>query len=369
MNNDSIQAQGLRCWWPFWEPQIPGQAAPMAMEYGKFGLHFYPSANTNMAPDPIMGTCWTGVPNPMASASAASIAGIGSGQVHYRLYAAGVAGQIDPVDFGNYSGVFNFGQSHMTSAWFRTDALGTSYTTSDNPPDQYIYTFDRGDNVDFPGYSLATITQIPNLNPTPVAAACATIFDNGVNSDKFGVSSLRIVNDGQWHLVVGIYVPNAINGAGGGQQWILVDGDIGFVGGVDTGASGTQPFGRSGQQNSLGSPQDSSHAVVVPPDGKVYHIVGSDDDGVNSAFQGSIADHRVYVYPEPPSIATNATDQVQFWMSLAAHMYAPETRWELYQAAPAKQTYFLPLPPPPAPSGWQATFPDMTGTRQTMVAF
>ena len=316
INQTSIQAQGLMGFWPLWEP-----SGAYAMDYGPFGMHMTPSVNTLSVGDPMMGACWYGDPVPAGTTGAQSWRALS------RPYSWGTT-LVDPVDFGalpNGGGVF--AQPYMSTAWINTSASALTYTTADGPPDTYIYSFDRNDAFNFPGHTLGVIMQVPNGTASGnfKAAAAATIFDNSDSNNPFGAQSLQIVNDGQWHLICGIYIPNISSNFNNGFQYILVDGQVGNISGLDNNAAGAQPFGFSQLQSNLGSPQDATHAAVSP----VLQIIGADDNGVGSPFLGMIADHRFYGYSWLKY--TDPLDIVSIALQQASSMYAPETRWELYR--------------------------------------
>lgn len=350
INQDSIQAQNLMAWWPMWEPV----GSSFSMDYGPYGLHMVPSANTSRVPDPMMGMCWYGTRVAQTSP--------GSGQAKLRRYKTPSA--VDPVDFGNLpsTGAVTTGVSHMASAWFKVEPglVGTQLQSTDVPKDMYIYAFDRNDGVDYPGHALTVIMRQPNDGTSVATDLCVSMFDNAVNNDPYGVQHIQIVNDGQWHLVTAVYVPPfAGNSQNSAQQWIYLDGDQGFIGGLDNAGVGAQPFGYSRAQTCLGSAQDAAHAGTnvnggtLWPAGAAYQVVGADDDGVSSPFLGLIADHRLYAFPTPPSVAGSTVDLVDVWRQMAKAMYHPDTRWELYQAAPSRRSYFLPVSTPLTPD----TFP------------
>ena len=345
INHDSIQAQGLAAWWPIWEPMAPGaQKAPQAMDYGPYGLHMTPSVNTVHLPDPMMGTCWWGNYKP------ASIAGQQSWMSHSRKYNNGVAVGRDPVDFGALPQATSLAQAYMATAWIKTGAPATTYQGG-SPIDSYVYSFDRADGFGFPGHALTTIMRIPNGGASTPAAA-ASMFDNdSAGAVPFGVQSLQVVNDDQWHLVTGLYIPigfTAGSAYGTGLQYVTVDGEVGFIGGNDDQATNVaQPFGFSASQVNMGSPNDAGHAANPAP----RQYFGSDDDGFSSPFIGYIGDHRLYTYDGLVN-KNNYQDVVSLFLQQSRAMYAPETRWDLYRASPNKRTHLLtatsPPPPPPA---------------------
>jgi hypothetical protein len=316
------------------------------MDYaGRFGIHFTPSVKTTHRADSQMGCCWEGIP----------ISGITggqfSGQSQARAYGSTSFGTVitDPLDFGalpNYGGPFAI--AHITSVWFKTSQPGLSLISTDVPKDNYIYTFNRNDGFGFPGYSMTTIQRTANGTVASDDTVSCSMFDNDSNGTvPYGVQSLKTVNDGQWHLVTGLYYSVGTSLAdkqGCGRQYITIDGDLGFVGGTDDGGNpGSHPFGASFSQCLLGSPQDATRAATTP----VYHFMGSDDDGFSSQFYGMISDHRIYDLRQLASGASSG-DVVAYFLALSQHMYAPETRWELYRA-PVRQAFPLP-PAAPGPS-------------------
>ncbi|HSZ58556.1 MAG TPA: hypothetical protein VK797_23010 [Tepidisphaeraceae bacterium] len=334
INQDSFQAKNLYAWWPIWEPMSNAAKAPCAMDYGPYGLHMTPSVNTLHAGDPQMGTCWFGIPNP------AGMAGIFSGQSQSRPYAYQSATSVDPVDFGGIPDTVVLGQAYMATAWIRTSDSALTFTAGDTPHDTYIYSFDRNDNSGYPGHTMGVIMQIYDGSGVNTANAAATMFDNNEGGAiPFGVQSCQVVNDGQWHLICGLYMPFSTSGSGGyNNSWqvILVDGQLGPVSGNDVQGGGQlQPFGISKSQANVGSPQNAGKAAI----NAVYQFIGSDDDGVSSPFLGLISDHRLYGfsgsvgYPGQPGLADPLAIMSQ-GLALAQHMYAPETRWELYRTRP-----------------------------------
>jgi hypothetical protein len=324
MNNDSIQAVGLMAWWPIWEPMANAQKAPQAMDHGPYGMHMTPSVNTLHAPDPMMGTCWLG------SVTPAGVTGLSSWQSHSRPYAAALPeGPIDPVDFGALPNATTLATAYMSTGWFRTSEDARRYRNG-APLDVYIYTFDRNDSFGFPGHNLGLIMRIPN-GGVATADAAGTMYDNDAAAAvPFGVQTLRVVNDDKWHLLCGIYVPIGFTGGsayGTGLQYVVIDGNVEFIGGNDNQASNVaQPFGFSASQVNMGSPQDAGHAAGSA----VRQFIGCDDDGVSSPFVGYIGDHRLYSYDWMVA-KTNYLAVVQFALQQAKAMYAPETRWELYR--------------------------------------
>lgn len=329
INGESSQAQYLAAWWPVWEPMANAQKAPQAMDYGPYAMHMTPSANTLHVGDAQMGTCWFGKANPTG------ISGVFSGQAQARPYSWGQV-LVDPVDFGALPNTTAFATPYMSTAWIKMPYPATDFVAGDTPWDTYIYSFDRNDGVDFPGHTLGVIRQIANTgsDTNTVTAACATMYDNNVGNDPFGVQSLQIVNDGYWHLICGIYLPPTVSAALSGVQYILVDGQVGFIGGKDS-SPNNQPFGMSNNQTNMGSPQDATHVAANP----VYQVIGADDDGVGSPFLGWIGDHRLYNYSTLRSTAS-CLDILSVAFSQAAAMYAPETRWELYRKNPQGSSSF-----------------------------
>jgi hypothetical protein len=180
-----------------------------------------------------------------------------------------------------------------------------------------------------------------------IATLAASVFDNDeFGAVPYGVQSLQAINDDRWHLITGLYMPIGFS-AGGvyGNAWqiVTVDGQVGFIGGLDTGVVPSLPFGISTAQCNMGSPNDATRAAATP----VRQIVGADDDGVSSEWRGWIADHRLYSYDWMVPKANNL-DIISFALQQVAHMYHPESRWDLYRASPARRGFFLTGPAGPA---------------------
>src|SRR5262249_54447314 len=121
----------------------------------------------------------------------------------------------------------------------------------------------------------------------------------------------KVLNDGNWHLIVGVYPCPA-----GADQNTQINGSIYVDGVLDV--------------TSNGSLQDLPFYGIGQPGASQPLYIGTDDDGQTSAFNGMFCDLPFY------SVALTA--------SQIAAMYDPATRWQLYSsgAAPAAASLATP---------------------------
>jgi PKD repeat protein len=180
------------------------------------------------------------------------------------------------------------------SVWVKVTISSSALSTNDNPKNMYVVTFDASTIAwAWPGYGLG---------------AAATLADNGPITTELDVDGHqaqetmfgnKVINDGQWHLIVVTYTPAASTATPASTGQIYIDGVL---------------------DSTRTAMAEMESPTIVPPGQLVSPFamyIGSDDDGQSNPWQGMFCDLRFYnVALSPAAIAA---------------MYAPATRWDLYR--------------------------------------
>ncbi len=262
LNTASSQYQDLVAVWPLWITSPTDPAIDLVR-----GLSGSPS-QVVVQTDPTMG-------NVFASA----------GHSHFAVpYDASV----DFAEPGDTARPFSI------SAWVKVTISSSALSPNDNPKNMYVVAFDANTIAwAWPGYGLG---------------AAATLADNGPITTELDVDGHqaqetmfgnKVINDGQWHLIVATYTPAASTATPASTAQIYIDGVL---------------------DSTRTAMAELESPTVVPPNqlaNPFAMYIGSDDDGQSNPWQGMFCDLRFYnVALSPAEIAA---------------MYAPSTRWDLYR--------------------------------------
>jgi hypothetical protein len=302
LNQESEQMRNLVAVFPLWE------GGGTIFDVGPYGFIGRPT-NTLWAYDPYFGIVsqWDGgLPSGANNTPTLARNYKVTGNTGY------VSGFPDPLDFGRISGGLNpaklTSKSFSIAAWVKVTIPPGQVDKANNPPNMYIVTFDCLDGASFPGYGFGC--SMPNAQDRIIAEW--DVDGSGSQASIFG----RVpINDGNWHHIVAVYESPDV---GGGTMATYVDGqfDMDQSGGSPSGTLVTPvPFLLSAGDNA--------------PQGIFF--IGSDDDGKGSQFNGLLCDLRLYnrAITLPEVLA----------------MFAPDTRWQLYN--PRRSYTAFPKPPPP----------------------
>lgn len=282
VNKSSPQYSGsgyqLLAWWPLWITSSTANAVDLAS-----GLIAKPT-NVKVYNDQVMGPVF-------------------QGDGAARNY------KVTP-----FSSLLDFGwnqhsrppKAFSISAWVQSSTPGSSYNSPNGPPNAYILTTDYPADG-YPGYGIS-LTQmngqwgIPSSPGNNGASIGLDMNRIATNSWVFGA---KPVNDGNWHLVVGVWnTPGTVVNGNTTTLDVYVDGAL------DTQLTPHGvTFGGGGGVDScdVESPYDAGAPVCY---------IGTDDDGSSSPFRGNFTDLRVYSGALPASVVSA--------------MYAAATRYDLY---------------------------------------
>src|SRR5262249_26884198 len=128
------------------------------------------------------------------------------------------------LDFGSPSP-----KPFTVTCWVKTTISASQLTTLNNPPNMYVYTFDNP-NPAYPGHALDLARQFAEPDNGHIVTEFAVDSDAAQVSD-FGNS---IVNDGNWHLIAGVYPCPA-----GADQHTQINGSIYVDGVLDVTSNGS----------------------------------------------------------------------------------------------------------------------------------
>ena len=265
LNTASSQYQNLVAVFPLWVTSSTADT----LDYGPHGLVGTPT-NVQVHTDPVMGNVF------YASGSASNFA------VPYNTY----------LDFAYPN---DAAQPFTISCWVNITIPSTSLTTSDNPANMYVVTFDANDAASYPGYGLGAAATLAANGPI---TSELDVDGHEAQATMFGSS---VINDGKWHLLVATYTPASSTVRPTSTGNIYIDGVLDST---------------SNSMAELESPTVDSPGGLLNP---FSMYVGTDDDGHSNAWQGMFCDLRFY------NAALSATQ--------IAAMYAPATRWQLYTPA------------------------------------
>jgi PKD repeat protein len=179
------------------------------------------------------------------------------------------------------------------SVWVNVTIPSFSLSPVNDPANMYIAAFDANTTqYAWPGYAIGAAATMSRTGPI------TTELDLDGHQAQQSMFGNKVINDGQWHLLVFTYTPNQ------STTFPKSTGQIYFDGVLDS---------TSNAMAQIESP------AIVPPNAlpnPVAMYIGVDDDGQSSPWQGMFCDLRFY------STALSA--------SAIAAIYNPATRWELY---------------------------------------